>query len=221
MARQVNHDIKNGLTPLRNVFRHLTQVSRENPGELPGVLRAREGTIESGLTYLENLASDYARISRRGERRPCDVAEIARTVARDRHGTDGATVHTDASVPAVVHGDPMALRRVLENLVDNAIESLETGRGDVTISVVRVDDGGEGARVRVAVSDTGRGMTEEERAHAFDDFYTTREDGTGLGLSIVRRLVMDLEGSIDVHSEPGRGSTFTIEIPAAATGEKE
>ena len=57
-------------------------------------------------------------------------------------------------------------------------------------------------------------MSEEELSHAFDDFYTTKAEGTGLGLSVVRRLTADLDGSLRVESEPGRGTTFTIELPA-------
>jgi len=68
--------------------------------------------------------------------------------------------------------------------------------------------------VRIVVADTGRGMSESELARAFDDFYTTKADGTGLGLSVVRRLTADLNGSLRVESEPGRGTTFTIELPA-------
>ena len=64
-------------------------------------------------------------------------------------------------------------------------------------------------------ADNGRGMDEPQQAKVFDDFYTTKENGTGLGLSIVRRLVMDLDGSIDVKSEPGKGSRFVIDLPVA------
>ena len=72
--------------------------------------------------------------------------------------------------------------------------------------------------VRIVVADTGSGMRDDEIVKVFDDFYTTKESGTGLGLSIVRRLVMDLNGSIRVESEPGRGSRFVIEMPAAGQG---
>jgi signal transduction histidine kinase len=68
--------------------------------------------------------------------------------------------------------------------------------------------------VRIAVSDTGRGMSKTELDRAFDDFYTTKSGGTGLGLSIVRRLVLDSSGSLTVETEPGEGSTFIVELPA-------
>ena len=65
------------------------------------------------------------------------------------------------------------------------------------------------------MADTGRGMTADEAGRIFTDFYTTKEHGTGLGLSIVRRLVMDLDGMVGLESAPGKGTRFTIDIPAA------
>ncbi|MEE9271580.1 MAG: HAMP domain-containing sensor histidine kinase [Candidatus Krumholzibacteria bacterium] len=213
MARQVNHDIKNGLTPIRNVFRHLAQLGRDDPAQLPAVLRERQGTLDSSISYLENLATNYARLSPRSERRPCEVNDIVRRIATDLQGTGGASLRTNLAERAVVLADPVALRRVLENLVDNAIDSLESRPGTVTIATELVS-GETGKRVRITVTDTGAGMSEEKRAKVFDDFYTTKDGGTGLGLSIVRRLVMDLDGSIEVESEEGTGSRFVVDLPA-------
>jgi len=100
------------------------------------------------------------------------------------------------------------LRRVIENLLSNAADSLEGKNGTVTVTTER----GNGM-VRIAVSDTGRGMSKAELDRAFDDFYTTKSGGTGLGLSIVRRLVLDSNGSLNVETELGQGSTFIVEIP--------
>ena len=66
----------------------------------------------------------------------------------------------------------------------------------------------------LTVADTGRGMSSEESGRIFTDFYTTKEGGTGLGLSIVRRLVMDLQGTIRVESGPGAGTRMVVELPA-------
>ena len=69
----------------------------------------------------------------------------------------------------------------------------------------------------MTVADTGRGMSADEARRIFNDFYTTKEGGTGLGLSIVRRLVMDLNGTIDVESAPGKGTRIIIDIPAGGS----
>src|SRR5690606_21550111 len=118
------------------------------------------------------------------------------------------------AAPLVVHADPVALRRVVENLVVNALDSLENGNGMVTVST-HTEPADAGRQTVIAVADTGTGIAPEVIERIFDDFYTTRPHGTGLGLSIVRRLVTDMGGRIRVASEPGRGTTFRIELPEA------
>ncbi len=215
LARQVNHDIKNGLTPIRNVFRHLTQQSKDDPARLPGAFDERSATLDASIAYLENLATSYARLSRRGERRRCDLNEIVRSVALDRSDPARAVVTTKLAGQATVWGDEVSLRRIVENLASNAIDSLPDGTGTVTITTEQLHKERGESRLRLTVADTGAGMDAPTQAKIFDDFYTTKTDGTGLGLSIVRRLVMDMDGTIRVESEPGHGSRFVVEFPGA------
>jgi len=204
IARQVNHDIKNSLAPLRNVFRHLIQVARDKPAELPQVFAERQGTVESSIDYLETLAANYAKLSPQAERKATDV----NSVVRETIGASGAVRTKLAEGLPPVSADALVLRRVIENLVSNALDSFDGKAGTVTV----MTEGGNGV-VRIAVSDTGRGMSKAELDRAFNDFYTTKPGGTGLGLSIVRRLVLDSNGSLQVESEPGKGSRFIVEIP--------
>jgi signal transduction histidine kinase len=205
LARQVNHDIKNGLTPIRNVFRHLM----ENPAQAQDVLRERSGTLDESIGYLENLATHYAKLSHRGTRQRCDLNDVVRSVASGARGR--ARIETKLARAAVVDADPLSLRRIVENLVDNAIDSLEDASGNIMLETQSAD-----GRVRLIVADKGRGMSDEHRARIFDDFYTTKPDGSGLGLSIVRRLVMDMDGTVTAESEAGRGSRFVVDLPASA-----
>jgi signal transduction histidine kinase len=87
----------------------------------------------------------------------------------------------------------------------------------VTVSTERVPPDGSGSAVRIHVADTGPGMTRAELDRAFDDFYTTKPGGTGLGLSIVRRLILDLGGSLRIDTEPGTGTRATVELPVTRT----
>jgi len=210
LARQVNHDIKNGLAPIRNVLRHLTQVQQEHPEQLAQIYAERRATLEASVSYLDTLARNYARLTPRLDLRACDPNAIAREVAGSvRSGADESLrLRLDEDAPTVA-ADPVVLRRVLDNLVTNALDSLEGGRGTVAIGTAATPDG-----VRITVSDTGRGMTREQLARAVDDFYTTKPHGTGLGLSIVRRLVTDLHGALRIDTEPGAGTTVTVTLPA-------
>jgi signal transduction histidine kinase len=215
LSRQVNHDIKNGLIPLRNVMRHLRQVERDEPEALAGVCAERRGTVDSSIAYLETLATSYQRLSTPLERRDCDLNAVIADVVRGAHGHEHVELATDlTNLPRVV-GDPIALRRILENLIANAVDSLQSQPGRITVSTRVVERDGDLPVIEVTVADTGRGMPADETTRIFEDFYTTKEGGTGLGLSIVRRLVMDLHGTIHVDSAPGRGTRIVIEIPSA------
>jgi signal transduction histidine kinase len=216
LSRQITHDIRNGLIPVRNVMRHLSQVEHDDPTALPAVFAERRQTMDSSIVYLETLATSYGRLSPRANRRECDVNALVAEVVRAAHGRDSVEIATrQGRVPPVV-ADPVAFRRILENLTANAVDSLQGSAGRVTVSTTVVTRDGESPMVRVTVADTGRGMTPEESSRIFDDFYTTKDGGTGLGLSIVRRLVMDLNGSIGVESEPGRGTRIVVDLPAGA-----
>lgn len=221
LARQVNHDIKNGLTPIRNVFEHLVQLLRHNPDQMTSVFNERQKTLASSISYLENLAENYARLYPRSESRPCDVNEIVRRVVTDLQGFDDVELRMELGDGIVVLGDPVALRRIFENLVHNAIDSLQGQRGSVTVSTKAFTRETGRMRAHITVADTGKGMSEEQVKKSFDDFYTTKDDGTGLGLSIVRRLVLDLDGTMHVESEVGEGSTFIVDLPAARRAVKE
>lgn len=206
LARQVNHDVKNGLAPIRHVLRHLAQVERDEPARLATVFAERRATLDASVDYLDTLARNYARLSPRLDVAPCDANAIARTVAAGASLPRSAALVLELAedVPPV-RADALVLRRILENLVTNACDALDGRGGTVTIGTARADGGAQ-----LTVSDTGCGMTREQLNRAFDDFYTTKPGGTGLGLSIVRRLVADLGGTLRVDTEPGAGTRVSV-----------
>jgi signal transduction histidine kinase len=106
-----------------------------------------------------------------------------------------------------VEHDSDQIHQVVLNLLLNAVQAID-GSGEVTVTIGSQDD-----NAVVTVSDTGRGMTEQQQSQIFRPFYTTRSNGTGLGLSLVNRIVEEHDGHIEVTSELGRGSTFTIQLP--------
>ncbi len=153
--------------------------------------------------------------------------------------TDGATdVHLDLSEPlSRAKIDPEKFRQVLMNLVQNAIQAID-GQGKVTVTTqmrragrVRVPpiDGtipasrrsitDEVEQVEVSVRDTGPGISPKVLRNLFIPFFTTKTQGTGLGLAISQSIVQNAGGTIEVHSLPGAGTTFTIVLPAARRGE--
>ena len=210
MARQVNHDMKNGLVPIRNVVRHLSQVQQSSPHELATVFGERRATLESSVAYLDELAIRWTRLTPRTERSAVDVGALVREVTTATRDAYGVPVHLRLQTePHRVSGDPIALRRILDNVVANAVQSLDGDGGSVTITTGRHEH-----IVRITVADTGRGMTQDELARALAGFYTTKPHGTGLGLSVVRRLVADHGGAVHIDTAPRRGTTVIVELPA-------
>src|SRR5205809_2528466 len=134
LARQVNHDIKNGLIPIRNVFRHLLEAARGGPDGLAAALRDRQATVESSITYLENLASNYARLYPHPAGEACDLNAVVRETIGRMGDTGPAEIRLELmeGLPPV-RPDVLALRRILENLIGNAIDSLVDRPGSVRV----------------------------------------------------------------------------------------
>jgi signal transduction histidine kinase len=171
-------------------------------------------TIERELATLRHFMDDLRNIVKPKpiERFPMEVnGSIADIVDTMRAEGDrvGVTIETRyASGPLMIEGDHFALGRVYRNLITNAIQATEQG-GRVTIATARVGD-----LVEVSVEDTGSGIPADRLAAIFEDFVTTKRRGLGLGLAISKRIVEQLDGTIAVESEVGRGTTFTLRFPA-------
>lgn len=223
VARQVNHDIRNGLTPLRNVLRHLDEVAESDPQALSEVFRQRKGTLDGGLAYLEELAAHYSRLSPGRQAQPCRLDRVvAEALAAPSVGAATKLVNSVPTALPPVLADPVSLRRIFDNLVRNAVESLPDGTGTVQVSGrLEEDDILEEMRIVVEVTDDGCGIEPENLDRIFNDFFTTREGGTGLGLSNVRRLAADCGAVVRVASAPGEGTTFTLSFPLSSTGNPE
>jgi signal transduction histidine kinase len=215
LARQVNHDLKNAFTPLRNVVRHLSEVSESAPEDLPRVYAERRPTLDQGIGYLQDLATNWGRLSRQGEREACDVLAIVEAVTAGRREEDGGPVRLQViGDPPAVWATRVGVRRIIENLVANACECREDDGAVVTVTVEPIA-AETGPAVRVTVADRGPGIPEALRARLFEPYYTTKAHGSGLGLTIVRRLVSDYEGTIRVESREGEGASFLVTLPAA------
>ena len=171
-------------------------------------------TIERELQTLKRFMDDLRHVVKPKpiERFAMDVngsvAEIVEAM-RGEGDRNGVTVETHYGPgPLVIEGDRFALGRVYRNLITNAIQATEPG-GRVAIATGRAGD-----HVEISVTDTGSGIPPERIAAIFDDFVTTKRRGLGLGLAISKRIVEQLNGTIDVQSEVGHGTAFTLRFPA-------
>jgi hypothetical protein len=117
----------------------------------------------------------------------------------------------DRTLPPI-SGDSLTLSQVLMNLLTNAREAMPEG-GEIRIATEPVAE--RPGWIRLLVADTGHGIPAEELSRIFDPFFTTKRSGTGLGLSVTYGIIHDHGGTVDVQSQPGRGTTFTLTLPTA------
>ena len=150
------------------------------------------------------------------------VDETLNVLARDPQ-KDGIALRVQVQPDLAVLGDAVQIEQVLLNLLINARHALLGSRGgSITVKATRVDGPHCGCEVRLQVIDTGPGIPEKHLAKIFQPFFTTKATarkgeakGTGLGLSICKEIVEHHRGRIDVQSEVGKGTTFTIHLPAS------
>ena len=183
------------------------------------------GKVEAGLELIIKSAEDGAHIIRRiqdfARQRPSrefetiaiaellkDACEMTRPRWESRSEFAPIRFALHADCKAYIKGDPVELREVLVNMIYNAVDAMPSG-GEVRVSTQENRD-----RVVIHITDTGTGMTPEVKQRLFDPFFTTKgKAGTGMGLAVSFGIIRRHEGSIEVDSEPGRGTTFKISLP--------
>jgi two-component system, NtrC family, sensor histidine kinase PilS len=225
LSSSLAHEIKNPLASIRSSVEQLGRAKRVNADEkFLTSLIVRES---DRLSRLLSEFLDFSRV-RATECRPLDLRDVAgaaiRLVREHPDCPEDAVIdlHGDA---APMEGDEDLLHRVVSNLVLNAVQA--TGKGaHVEVRVGRPASqelpGGAGIEnpVSLAVSDNGPGIPEGLRARLFEPFVTGRVGGTGLGLAIVQRAVDAHRGMVLVDTTPGKGTTFTVYLPAARRKEE-
>jgi nitrogen fixation/metabolism regulation signal transduction histidine kinase len=213
VARRVAHEIKNPLTPIRLSAERIARRLRQGGPGLPEAIERGTKVIVEEVTFLKSLVDEFSRFARLPEMKPepVDLPELTRSAVRLFDGArDGVSVRVESRLMRErVLLDPDQIKRVLINLIDNALEACGPS-GEIQ---VRLSDGPRGVTIEVA--DTGRGIPPRDREKLFLPDFTTKGRGTGLGLAIVSRIVADHNGTIRVEDNRPRGARFIIELPAA------
>jgi signal transduction histidine kinase len=212
LARRLAHELKNPLFPLQITVENMQRARDQYPEQFDEVFREGTSTLLAELTNLKQIISrfsDFAKMPAPEMQRiqlndlAADTVKLLGPQLSQAHIAVRAAL--DPHLP-VIMGDHEQLGRVLRNLALNAIDAMPQG-GALTIRTAAHETG-----VRLEVSDTGQGLTPEECARLFTPYYTTKTHGTGLGLAIVQSVISDHKGRISVESEPGKGSTFRIDL---------
>jgi signal transduction histidine kinase/ActR/RegA family two-component response regulator len=199
-------------TPLAPEQRDLTETIRSSGQILLAIINdiLDLSTIESGQLTLERAPFDVQAVITQAVNVVSPAAAVKPL---------SLTVEVDPRLPRYLVGDGLRFGQVLVNLLSNAVKFTDAGRVSIEAQVVDGATAGDGASVRIAVRDTGIGIAPDRLARLFTPFEQAdastarRFGGTGLGLAISKRLVDLMDGTLQAASEPGRGSTFVVQLP--------
>ncbi len=213
VARRLAHEVKNPLTPVAMSVETLRDAWARKSPDLPEIFDEATQAIREEVRRLSRIVDEFGRFARlpQPELRKVGGAELVGAfLALYPEGPPGVELSREVALALpVVKVDPDQILQVLHNLLRNAFEAV--GRqGRVRVAARR-----DGEDLVVEVADSGPGIAPEVRPHLFEPYFTTKEAGTGLGLAISERIVREHGGRIEVESEPGKGTTFSVCIPVA------
>ena len=210
MARQVVHEIKNPLTPMKLAIQHLRQTYRDRVDGFGDVLESVTRTVMEQIDALSRIASEFATFARMPRRKValCHMNDLLQEVVQlfAQHEEVRFDVRFLYDLPPVL-ADRSELRRAFINIVRNAIQAMG-GKGQIVITTELREN-----ELLVTVRDDGPGIPEEVRERLFQPNFSTKTEGMGLGLAIVKKTIDDLGGTIAIESGLGEGTTVLVTLP--------
>jgi signal transduction histidine kinase len=213
LAAGMAHSVRN---PFTSVKMRLFSLSRSL--KLSGTQKEDFDVISEEIGHIDTIVQNFLEFSRppKLKMQPVSPSTVVDTAIQllcyrlESYNVD-ATIHREKILPAI-DADPDQLKEVLVNLMVNACEAM-TGGGSIDIYERVLNATPNRREAEIRISDSGPGIAPAAVNKVFDPFFTTKEDGTGLGLSIVSRIIREHGGRVDLVSEEGRGTTFTIVLP--------
>jgi two-component system nitrogen regulation sensor histidine kinase NtrY len=216
LARRLAHELKNPLFPLQITVENLLRARQNSPQMFDEVFQESTATLLAEIANLKTIIGRFSDFSKMPapELQAVDLNELVRSVAQLFQGQlnrEPGRIEPKLQLGDVpsVSADPVLLRRVIENLVLNAIDAMPKG-GTLTFRTMTTTDD---RFALFELADTGAGLTAEECERLFTPYYTTKQHGTGLGLAIAQSVISDHHGRITVSSKKDVGTTFHVELP--------
>lgn len=214
MAKQVAHEIKNPLTPMKLSIQQLLRVYDPNDPNSEKKLQKVAGSIIEQIDALTNIANEFSNFAKmpRPDEISLDLKPLLENVMEVFRQEINCHLEFNCSEKEImVRADKDQMIRTFNNLIKNAIQSIPEDReGLIKVSVQKLDH-----RFRIEVADNGCGIPDEMRSRIFVPYFTTKSTGTGLGLAMVRQIIENHHGTIDFESKQDVGTTIIIELPQA------
>jgi len=212
MARQVAHEIKNPLTPMKLSLQYLQKAISNDAGNVKELTSSVAQTLVEQINHLNQIAGEFSQFANIGNPRNevFDLHEVLYVVTQ-LYGVNDR-VHLDCTPlpnPVLINADRTHINRLFTNLIQNAIQAVPEDR----MAIIEVEEELKGNKILVKVRDNGLGISEDMRSKIFTPNFTTKTSGTGLGLAMCKGIVEQAKGQIWFETRAGEGTTFFVELP--------
>lgn len=219
MAKQVAHEIKNPLTPMKLHIQHLQRVAETNPQDMnERVIKLADMLIEQ-IDTLSHIATEFSSFAKlpKANLEILNVLDVLQNVSDLFQQNTNCEVKLYATDQLYINADREQCLRVFTNLLKNAEQSIpEDRKGKIEVVAFENDDW-----VRVNVKDNGCGIPENIQQKLFTPNFTTKSTGTGLGLAMVKNIILSFNGTISFVTEENVGTIFTVSFPLVKLDKKE
>lgn len=212
MAKQVAHEIKNPLTPMKLKIQMLERLMKTDPAKAQAKFEHLSKGIVEQIDNLAAIASEFSNFAQMPppNNEVFEINELADSTVHLFQDTEYYHINFNPNDKSIlVYADKLQILRVLNNLIKNATQAIDDERqGLIDVSIDYAED-----KVFINVSDNGIGITEEVQTKIFSPYFTSKSSGTGIGLYMCKNIVMNAHGAIYFKSKEGEGTTFTVELP--------
>jgi len=213
MAKQIAHEIKNPLTPMKLSIQYLQRAWNDQVPDFGSYLTKVTGTLIEQINKLSSIASEFSKFAQMPSARQ-EVVNLVEKVENSRllfqNSTEIPIILENRTAPYIpVNADGEQLLGVFNNLIKNAIQAIPNeAEGEIKIVITSNYE-----KATVAISENGKGIPVDIQKNLFVPSFTTKTGGMGLGLAIARRILENAGGRIWFETEEGKGSTFYAELP--------
>ena len=217
MARQVAHEIKNPLTPMKLSLQYLQKAIGNNADNVKELTSSVVQTLVEQINHLNQIAGEFSQFANIGNPRNeiFDLHEVLYLVTQLYGVNDRVQLDcTPLPHPVFINADRTHINRLFTNLIQNAIQAVPEDK----IAVIEVEEELRGNNILVKVKDNGMGIMEEAQSKIFTPNFTTKTSGTGLGLAMCKGIVEHAKGEMWFETKANEGSTFFVELPLVSLG---
>ncbi len=214
MARQVAHEIKNPLTPMKLSIQYLQRAINNNADNVKELSQRVAETLVEQIDQLAKIAGDFSQFSNINHVNPVhfNVSELLESLTTlHMAGNEVNIRYIHPQEKYIIYADKSQINRLFTNLIKNAEEAATDGTAEIKIKQHRVKK-----HLVVTIADKGAGIPEDKQQHIFEPNFTTKSSGTGLGLAICKGIAEKASGKIWFSTKEGAGTTFYVELPLSS-----